>query len=123
LLRDDPSAVLVDVRTAAEWQFVGVPDITPLGRKAVLVEWVGYPSGAPNPNFLSQLAAAGVGPEQPIVFLCRSGHRSIGAAEAATAAGLGPSYNVLDGFEGGLDPEKHRGAVGWRAEGFPWRQQ
>ena len=44
------------------------------------------------------------------------------AAEAATAAGIGPSYNVLDGFEGGLDAEGHRGAVGWRALGLPWRQ-
>jgi rhodanese-related sulfurtransferase len=69
------------------------------------------------------LAAAGVtAGERPVVFLCRSGNRSIGAAEAATAAGVAPSYNVLDGFEGNLDEDGHRGATGWRAIGLPWRQ-
>ena len=57
-----------------------------------------------------------------MVFLCRSGNRSIGAAKAATAAGIEPSYNVLDGFEGDLDDDKHRGGTGWKAVGLPWRQ-
>ncbi len=56
------------------------------------------------------------------MFLCRSGVRSVAAAQTATAAGLGPSYNVLDGFEGPSDAEGHRGAQGWRSEGLPWRQ-
>jgi rhodanese-related sulfurtransferase len=56
------------------------------------------------------------------VFLCRSGVRSVAAARAATAAGLGRSFNVLDGFEGGLDRAGHRGRAGWRAERLPWRQ-
>ena len=60
--------------------------------------------------------------ERPVVFLCRSGNRSIGAAEAATEAGIAPSYNVLDGFEGNLDSDGHRGGTGWRAIGLPWRQ-
>lgn len=123
LLAGNPDAVLVDVRTAAEWQFVGVPDITSLGRQTVLVEWVGYPGGARNPRFVEQLRAAGVGPEQPIVFICRSGQRSIGSAVAATQAGLGPAYNMLEGFEGALDNNGHRGHQGWRAAGYPWRQQ
>jgi rhodanese-related sulfurtransferase len=116
--------VLVDVRTDAEWKYVGVPDTTPLGRKTVLIEWVSYPTGTRNDNFVDQLKEAGIagGENAPVIFLCRSGQRSIGAAEAATAAGIGPSYNVLDGFEGGLDAEGHRGAVGWRALGLPWRQ-
>ncbi len=58
----------------------------------------------------------------PVVFLCRSGNRSIGAAEAATEAGIAPSYNVLDGFEGDLDENKHRGGTGWKAVGLPWKQ-
>jgi rhodanese-related sulfurtransferase len=122
LLSDDPEAVLVDVRTAAEWRFVGVPDITSLGREVVYVEWTGT-DGAHNDGFVDELKAAGVTPgERPVVFLCRSGNRSIGAAEAATEAGIGPSYNVLDGFEGNLDEQKHRGGTGWRAIGLPWTQ-
>lgn len=124
LLRENPDAVLVDVRTDAEWKYVGVPDTSSLGRKTILIEWVSYPTGTRNDNFVDQLKEAGIagGDDAPVIFLCRSGQRSIGAAEAATAAGIGPSYNVLDGFEGGLDAEGHRGAVGWRALGLPWRQ-
>ncbi|MHB1490935.1 MAG: rhodanese-like domain-containing protein [Cellulomonas sp.] len=122
LLAADPDAVLVDVRTEAEWRYVGVPDVTPLGRPAVFVEWVAYPGGAPNAAFVDQVRAAGLTPGRPVLFLCRSGARSIAAARAATAAGLGPAYNVLDGFEGNLDAESHRGDQGWRAAGFPWTQ-
>ena len=57
-----------------------------------------------------------------MVYLCRSGNRSIGSAQAATAAGIGPSYNVLDGFEGNLDENGHRGGTGWKAVGLPWKQ-
>lgn len=122
LLTSDPQAVLVDVRTDAEWRYVGVPDLRDLGRQAVLVEWVSYPSGQQNARFLDQLADAGLTPDRPVVFLCRSGQRSIGAAQAATAAGYGPAYNVLDGFEGATGPDGHRGHTGWRADGLPWVQ-
>ena len=116
LLSDNPEAVLVDCRTDAEWRFVGVPDISGLGRDVVYVEW-NTSTGRHNESFVDELlAAAGVTPgERPVVFLCRSGNRSIGAAEAATAAGIAPSYNVLDGFEGQLDAHGHRGGTGWRA--------
>lgn len=130
LLRDNPEAVLVDVRTNAEWNYVGVPDTSSIGRRTVLIEWVSYPTGARNDNFIDQLeeagieggAAAGDDTARPVIFLCRSGQRSIGAAEAATAAGIGPSYNVLDGFEGAIGADGHRGRTGWRAVGLPWRQ-
>ena len=121
LLHGDPDAVLVDVRTEAEWKYVGVPETSSLGRRTVFVEWVRYPDGAPNPTFVEDRRAAGIG-GGPVIFLCRSGQRSIGAATAATAAGLTPAYNVLEGFEGALDGEGHRGAEGWRAAGLPWRQ-
>jgi rhodanese-related sulfurtransferase len=122
LLKDNPEAVLVDCRTSAEWRFVGVADVSRLGRDVVYVEWNGT-DGAPNDAFVEDLIAAGVTPgERPVVFLCRSGNRSIGAAEAATEAGIAPSYNVLDGFEGNLDEDKHRGGTGWRAIGLPWTQ-
>ncbi|MFS0898611.1 rhodanese-like domain-containing protein [Mycolicibacterium litorale] len=122
LLDDNPDAVLVDCRTDAEWRFVGVPDLSALSRDVVFVEW-NRTDGTRNQGFVEDLQAAGVTPgERPVVFLCRSGNRSIGAAEAATAAGIGPSYNILDGFEGDLDEQKHRGRTGWKAVGLPWRQ-
>ncbi len=122
LLRENPEAVLVDVRTSAEWKWVGVPDLTELGRDVVYVEWT-RSNGKRNDDFLEELAAAGVtAADRPVVFLCRSGNRSIGSAEIATEAGIAPSYNVLDGFEGNLDEHGHRGGVGWRAVGLPWRQ-
>lgn len=122
ILSDNPDAVLVDVRTDAEWKFVGVPDVSSLGRETVFVQW-NRTDGTHNDRFVDDLVEAGVTPgERPVIFLCRSGNRSIGAAEAATAAGIGPSYNVLDGFEGNLDENRHRGGTGWRAVGLPWVQ-
>lgn len=125
LLSDNPRAVLVDVRTDAEWRFVGVPDLSSLGRDVVYIEWV-TTDGRPNHHFVDELrervAPAQPGEERPVVFLCRSGNRSIGAAEVATEAGIAPAYNVLDGFEGHLDANGHRGESGWRAVGLPWRQ-
>jgi rhodanese-related sulfurtransferase len=121
LLEREPEAVLVDVRSEPEWAFVGVPDVSPVGKRVVTVEWSHWPSGRRNETFLEQLAEAGV-TGGPVVFLCRSGVRSQGAATVATAAGIAPSYNIEDGFEGQLDAEGHRGNGGWRAAGLPWRQ-
>lgn len=124
LLLSDPATILVDVRTEAEWRFVGVPDTSLTGREPVFAEWVNYPEGSRNAHFIDQLRDAGMSPDTgaPIVFLCRSGQRSIGAATAATAAGMGPAYNILDGFEGAPDDDGHRGVNGWKAAGLPWRQ-
>lgn len=121
LLERDPAAVLVDVRSEAEWLFVGVPDLSALGKRLVTVSWTHWPSGERHPRFVEALQEAGV--TAPALFLCRSGARSQGAAAAATAAGIGPSYNVSEGFEGDLDEHGHRGRNGWRAHGLPWRQQ
>lgn len=119
ILRDDPTARLIDVRTDAEWRFVGLPDLSGLGREVVCIEWV-HSDGSSNPDFSRELAARVT--SGPAIFLCRSGNRSIPAAEAGTALGLTPSYNVLDGFEGQLDEQAHRGGTGWRAAGLPWKQ-
>ncbi|QBS41874.1 rhodanese-like domain-containing protein [Nocardia sp. CS682] len=123
LLRDNPEAVLVDVRTEAEWKFVGVPDTSSIERPTVLIEWVDS-TGTRNGEFTEQLVKALDGHDRaaPVIFLCRSGQRSIGAAIAATQAGFGTSYNVLEGFEGPVDANGHRGGSGWRALGLPWRQ-
>ncbi|AVL99511.1 sulfurtransferase [Gordonia iterans] len=122
VLSEDPDAVLVDCRTSAEWNFVGVPEVSSLGKRTIYVEWLSFPGGDVNPTFVPQLRAAGIDDEAQVLFLCRSGQRSIAAAEAATAAGIAKAYNILDGFEGGLDAQGHRGSTGWRAEGLPWRQ-
>lgn len=125
-LVSDPAAQLVDVRTTAEWTFVGVPNLAPVGRETVFCEWQHFPS-APNPEFVQEVVEAlkhtGYQPGAPLFFLCRSGARSRAAAIAMTEAGYGPCFNVAEGFEGGLDSERHRGRrEGWKAAGLPWEQ-
>ena len=121
-LQVSADAVLVDVRTAAEWSYVGLPDLSHIGKRVIPIEWQRFPDGTQNGSFLEQLRHAGVAEGVPIYFLCRSGVRSAAAAKAATAAGLGPAYNVSDGFEGPLDHDGHRTVAGWKAAGLPWRQ-
>jgi len=121
-LQSEAEAVLVDVRTTAEWSYVGQPDLTQIGKRVIFLEWQQYPDGRLNQSFVEQLREAGVGEGVPLYFLCRSGVRSAAAAMAATAAGLGPAYNVTDGFEGPVGLDGHRGVAGWKADGLPWRQ-
>lgn len=123
-LRDDPAAQLVDVRTMAEWNFVGVPDLASLGRRVHCVEWQSFPTGAPNPQFTDQASKAlGSDTGQTVLLLCRSGARSRAAAIALTQAGYGKAFNVAGGFEGDVDGDGHRGNInGWKASGLPWRQ-
>jgi rhodanese-related sulfurtransferase len=122
-LRDDPMAALVDVRTTAEWSYVGLPDLSAAGKPVHRIAWQLFPEMAVNPRFLDELVAAGLGPENRLFFLCRSGARSLAAARAAAAAGFGACFNVSDGFEGPLDQAGHRRTLaGWIARGLPWRQ-
>lgn len=123
LLAENPDAVLVDVRTEAEWKFVGVPDTSSVAKPTLLVAWVDS-TGSRNTGFLDELRnALGDRPaDAPVLFLCRSGQRSAHAADLATEAGIAPAYNITDGFEGPLDEAGHRGSAGWRALGLPWRQ-
>src|SRR6188474_1025969 len=116
LWRNAPGAKLVDVRTRAEWDYVGrIPG-------AIEIEWQLYPEGKPNPQFVQQLKQQ-VDPEALVLFICRSGARSHNAATAAAAAGYTQSYNVIDGFEGRKDANNHRNTVeGWRFSGLPWYQ-
>ena len=93
LLKSRADSVLVDVRTEAEWSYVGVPDLSGLGRDA------------------------------PILFLCRSGARSEAAARRMTELGFSNCLNVAGGFEGPLYAARHRGSGdGWKAQALPWRQ-
>lgn len=123
-LQSDPNAQLVDVRTDAEWAYVGLPDLAAAGKQPVLVPWQMFPTMQVNAAFVDQLKQAGFTPEHHIYFLCRSGVRSLAAATAAEAAGFPHVYNIADGFEGGPDGKGHRGQLaGWKADGLPWRQR
>jgi rhodanese-related sulfurtransferase len=123
VIEAERAARLVDVRTSAEWAYVGVPDLTPLGKKADLISWQVYPAMSVSPSFEQDLTEAGIAREDAVVFLCRSGARSKAAAIAMTARGFARCYNLADGFEGPLDDAGHRGAkAGWKAAGLPWTQ-
>ena len=119
MLNDDPRAVLIDVRTTAEWNFVGVPDLSGLPNELRTVEWTSYPTGAANPGFVEQ-ASAGLEPDQPILLLCRSGARSQAGAQALAARGFTNVHNIAPGFEGPLHGDQHRHG-GWKDE-LPWIQ-
>jgi len=108
-------AVLVDVRSDAEREWVGyVPGAVPLA-------WKQWPAMALNDSFDQGLKAA-VPAGKKVVLLCRSGVRSIAAARRASELGL-EAYNILEGFEGDADEHGHRGHKGgWRFRGLPWRQ-
>ena len=126
-IKSDATAVLVDVRTRAEWTYVGLPDLSSIGKKPVTVEWQTYPAGQVDPQFAARLAAAldeaGVGTEIEIFFICRSGGRSKAAAAIMATMGFTRCRNVADGFEGPLDQLRHRGRIGgWKAAGLPWVQ-
>lgn len=109
-------ATLVDVRTAEELHWVGrIP-------AALHIEWASGREQVRNEHFLEQLAEK-VPRDRQVLFLCRSGARSVAAARAATAAGYKSAWNVSQGFEGPIDSEKQRGRIGgWRAAGLPWQQ-
>lgn len=113
--RDAPGAKLVDVRTRAEWDYVGrIPG-------AVEIEIVTYPGGRPNPGFMAELESK-VDKTGTVLFICRSGGRSHNAAMLAAQAGY-TAYNVLEGFEGDRDAGGHRNTIGgWRVAGLPWAQ-
>jgi rhodanese-related sulfurtransferase len=116
LMGKESRAKLVDVRTHAEWNYVGrIPN-------SVQIEWQTYPESQPNPNFLNELQAH-ADKQAVVMFLCRSGARSHAAAAIAAQAGYSHSYNVLQGFEGDRDANGHRNSVGgWRVAGLPWVQ-
>jgi rhodanese-related sulfurtransferase len=126
-LKRSQQAMLVDVRTAAEWAYVGVPSLTSIGKSTILIEWDRFPSGELVPDFLRRLKSAldkaGVDRDAPLYFICRSGNRSRHAAIAATATGYRQCFNVEYGFEGRLGPDRHRMTQGsWKASGLPWVQ-
>jgi rhodanese-related sulfurtransferase len=123
MLAKNPKAVLVDVRTDAEFSYVGNPDLSHLGKQALRVYWKVFPTMNLNPDFVAEVEKSGVAKDTPLLFLCRSGVRSRDAAIAMTAAGFKECYNVAGGFEGDKDATGHRGTInGWKVDGLPWEQ-
>lgn len=126
-LGESKDSVLIDVRTRAEWTYVGLPDLSTLGKQAVLVEWQSFPDGRPNGSFVEdlseQLSRLGATKDSELFFICRSGARSQLAAEVMLSAGFKRCFNVAEGFEGPLDDMRHRGSrSGWKAQALPWVQ-
>jgi rhodanese-related sulfurtransferase len=126
-LKTVSKSVLIDVRTRAEWAFVGLPDLSALGKRVVTVEWQTFPENSVDPDFTQRLkaalAGAGVDADAELYFICRSGGRSRMAAESMAALGYQHCHNVADGFEGPLDASRHRGTIGgWKASGLSWTQ-
>jgi rhodanese-related sulfurtransferase len=129
LLAQESAAVLVDVRSQAEWSFVGLPDLSVLRKRPLLVAWQTYnpaarPPMVPNADFAASVEAADIDKSAPVIFLCRSGARSKAAAIVMTKRGFRRCYNLAGGFEGPHDDAQHRGRVsGWKAAGLPWTQE
>lgn len=126
-LSSEATTILIDVRTRAEWAFVGLPDLSNLGKQVVRIEWQSFPENQVDPAFSERLSeflsSAGVGKDVELLFICRSGSRSRHAAEVMAALGYQCCRNVADGFEGPLDADRHRGTqAGWKAAGLPWVQ-
>lgn len=128
MLQENPAAQLIDVRTRAEWAFVGAPTLPFRAEGPIFIEWQAFPEMKVDADFArrleQELARRGVASDAPLLFLCRSGARSRSAAgEMAKTGRSGPCLNVTEGFEGPLDEEGRRGRCeGWKAFGLPWRQ-
>lgn len=118
-LEANENAYLIDVRTDAEWNFVGVPAVDRLLR----LSWQSYPTMERNGRFVEMVEEAGIPRDAEVYLICRSGARSAAAASALADAGFENCYNVAQGFEGDRDGEGHRGTVnGWKRAGLPWVQ-
>lgn len=125
IIQQDPSAVLIDIRSTMEYLFVGHPS------GAVHVPWIDEPEWVVNPHFAAEVRKVLLGGATrtagegcvPIILICRSGKRSLEAGKVLREAGLRDVYHVDEGFEGELDENHHRSTQGgWRHAGLPWEQ-
>ena len=117
LMQSDSKAIMIDVRTKMEHTFLGRP------LNAVHVPWKEAPEWTLNTAFVAQVEQVVIDKSAPVLLLCRSGVRSLEAASALENAGYTHLINILDGFEGALDDNKHRGNIsGWRYSQLPWEQ-
>jgi rhodanese-related sulfurtransferase len=116
LLQQNTNAVLIDVRTKAEYTDIGHP----IG--AIQIAWQEQFGAPVNPNFITEVSKTVPESSTPILLLCRSGQRSLSAAKALEQAGYQTLINIVNGFEGDLDSNQQRGNInGWRFQGLPWQ--
>ncbi len=115
--------MLIDVRTDAEWAYVGSPSLVSVERPLLRISWQEFPGMEVNRHFVEQISASGAQKDQTLLFICRSGARSKSAAISCAAAGFTRCHNVAEGFEGDRNADGHRGEVsGWKKRGLPWVQ-
>ena len=121
-LSNDKNSHLIDVRTISEWNFVGIPDLSSIGKELICLEWLTFPDNETNKNFCEELNNY-VNVKNSLYFLCRSGSRSRAAATLMAREGFSACYNVSDGFEGKINEFRKRSTIdGWKFNGLPWVQ-
>ena len=115
-LLQDKNSIFIDIRSEIEHFFVGNPP------GAINIPWQDAPDFELNPDFIREVSHV-ARKEQPVILICRSGHRSIDAGNSLIQEGFLRVYNVKEGFEGDRDEQHHRSSVnGWRFRGLPWVQ-
>ena len=114
---------LIDVRTKPEWEFVGVPDLSTINNSTIFISWQEYPEMNINKNFEKNVAQKNINKKDYIFLICRSGRRSLKAAEYLSSLGYKHCFNISDGFERNKDNTNHRSKIGgWKFNNLPWKQ-
>lgn len=125
ILCEEENSYLIDVRTDAEWQFVGFPDLSKAKKEVFFIQWQVLPEMKINEDFALEFEKIGIKDKNSKLFLlCRSGVRSAYAANLLSKKGYENCFNITDGFEGRHDEKGHRGnKEGWKAIKLPWIQK
>ena len=114
---------LIDVRTKPEWEFVGVPDLSTINNSTIFISWQEYPEMNINKNFEKHVVQKNINKNDYIFLICRSGRRSLKAAEYLSSLGYKHCFNISDGFEGNKNNTNHRSKIrGWKFNNLPWKQ-
>ena len=122
-ISENPKSYLIDVRTKPEWELVGVPDLTTINNATIFISWEEYPEMNINSSFEKHVAQKNIKKNDYIFLICRSGHRSLMAAEYLLSLGYKNCFNISDGFEGDKDNINHRSKInGWKFNNLPWKQ-
>ena len=120
-LQADEACLLVDCRTEEEWNLTGIPELSAIGKRPLLIEWTNS-RNQKNPDFIDSIAAF-ASKDTALIIMCRIGGRSASACHALAEAGFSDVTNMAAGFEGRADENGHRNSFeGWRADGLPWTQ-
>ena len=123
ILSNVTDSYLVDVRTLPEWKFVGVPNLSIINKETIFVSLLIYPDMDENKNFEKEILDQGIQKNNNLYFICRSGQRSLYAAEFLINSGFSNCFNVHDGFEGDQNQHKKRSLInGWKYNNLPWKQ-